>query len=87
MNKKLVATIVGILVAVGAVLWYNSAHAPEVLEREEMERELKDEGAMNEDGTLTADTEFDTELNAMTKELNAVDSEGGTELDAIGAIE
>lgn len=86
MKRTTILLVVGAVI-VGALLWWSSAHAPGSADRAEVERELKDEGVMDEDGTIAADAEFDAELNAMTRELNAADSEGGAELDAIEVIQ
>lgn len=58
---------------------------PDRTDRAAREQQLKDEGVMQSDGTINADAEFDAELNALQKELNAVESEGGSALDSITA--
>ncbi len=83
------------LVAAAAVLaffgwgWLSNLFqhgAPEGIDKARMEQELKDEGAMKQDGTVKADPELDPELNALTRELNAIEKEDGVQLDGIDKL-
>ena len=87
MKSKLLVGIVAALAVYGGIQWWKSSRTTEPLDKAAVEQELKKEGVMNSDGTIKADAEFDAELNALNKELNAAEGDSGTELDVIDAIQ
>ena len=64
--------------------WFNTK--PQLLDRARMEQELKKTGAMKTDGTILVDKDFDGELNAIIREMNAIEKDAGAELEAIAKL-
>lgn len=60
--------------AVGKIIKHKPA------DRAAIERVMKKEGTMKANGTVSVDTAFDYEINAILRELNAVDAEAAKQL-------
>ena len=59
--------------------WFR--HQPKsASDRADIEQQLKREGLMKADGTISVDKDFDAELNAELKEMNTVDGDTEKEL-------
>ena len=86
MKKKLFLGVLVVLVIAAALMWV-SDNRRDAADREAMEQELRDAGLMSDDGTIVADDEFDAELNALSRELNAAESDGSLEIDALDTVE
>ncbi len=73
------------IVATFAWGWFNNWLTPksQPMDKARMEQELKKTGAMDDNGTVSVDKEFDTELNAIIREINSIESDDGAELDEI----
>lgn len=56
---------------------------PQPLDKGRMEQELKRSGVMKENGTVSVDREFDAELNSIIREMDAIEKDGGAELNEI----
>jgi hypothetical protein len=53
------------------------------MDESRLQQELNAEGALKADGTVSVDKEFDTELNALIRDMNSAEKDGGAELDTI----
>jgi len=82
--KKLI--IPGVVILAALALWQRDAIWEAVRpasDAEQVEQELREEGALKEDGTYQADPEFDAEVNAIEKELGGADADASGELDGL----
>jgi hypothetical protein len=50
------------------------------MDRAAVEKQMKKDGTMKADGTISVDKDFDTEFNAILKELNSLDAEADVQL-------
>lgn len=60
--------------------WFRNE--PRAMDREHMEERMKKEGMMKADGTISVDRDFDPELNAMMRDMNADDADADASLQA-----
>ncbi|MCC6934762.1 MAG: hypothetical protein IT406_03705 [Candidatus Yanofskybacteria bacterium] len=67
--------------------WVKQRIMPRPMDRVRMEQQLQKEGVLKSDGTIAADKEFDVELNALARELNALDADAAAELDATASVQ
>ncbi len=80
----LIATIAAVaFLGIGSIknMLPGKSRAP--LDAAGFERQLKKDGAAQANGTIKVDAQFDVELNAMLKELTAIERESDAELKAI----
>lgn len=67
--------------------WVKERFVPKPLDQARMEERMKKEGTLKADGTIAVDREFDAELNALARELKAIDADVSAELDAGASVQ
>ncbi len=72
---------------VGRMGWVKERFVPKPLDEARMEERMKKEGTLKADGTIAVDREFDAELNALARELKAIDADVSAELDAGASVQ
>jgi hypothetical protein len=82
-NMKRIILILVILAALVYWQWPTIAGWWEGWQADRAAQELLDQGAVQEDGTVTVDDELDPELNAIQNELDGVSLDARAELDAL----
>ena len=63
--------------------WFDRWFHQPPTDQASMQQALKDQGALKQNGQVSTGTEFDSELNAQLKELNAADTDSTTQLDSL----